>query len=83
MSISQLLCEVRDRDFGGEQKAMAEAWGIYQSTLSRWIRRDRVPDPTWYSFLAGKFGISISEIYELCMADREAMLAASSAEVAV
>lgn len=71
MSISQLLCEVRDRDYGGEQKLMAEQWGIYESTLSRWIRRSRIPDPAWYGFLADKLRLSIIEIHELCLADRQ------------
>ena len=71
MSISRLLCEVRDRDYGGEQKAMAADWGIYESTLSRWIRRGRVPTSIWYDLLSRKLGISISEVHEACQIERD------------
>ena len=70
MSISQKLCEVRDRDFGGKQFLMAREWVMHQGTLSRWLRADHVPDATWYSFLAKKLGLSIGEIHELCEEQR-------------
>ena len=70
MSISQLLCEVRDRDYGGEQKPMAAAWSINESTLSRWIRRERVPTSIWYDLLANRLGISIEEVHDACQIDR-------------
>ncbi len=70
MSISQLLCEVRDRDYGGEQKAMAEAWAVHESTLSRWIRQERIPTSTWYNYLARKLGISIAEMHAACQIER-------------
>ena len=73
MGISQRLCEVRDRDYGGEQKAMAEAWTIHESTLSRWIRHERVPISTWYDFLARKLGISIEEVHAACQIERNAV----------
>ena len=72
MGISQRLCEVRDRDYGGEQKAMAESWGLQAPTLSRWMRRERVPTAIWYSFLAARLGISVSDVHELCEQDRAA-----------
>ena len=70
MGISQRLCEVRDQEFGGKQLAMAETWGIPQPTLSRWLRRTNIPDASWYDFLAGKLGLSIGEVHELCKAER-------------
>ncbi|KKK68031.1 hypothetical protein LCGC14_2948130 [marine sediment metagenome] len=70
MGISQLLCEVRDRDYGGEQKAMAAAWAIHESTLSRWIRRERVPTHTSYDFLAAKLGEDVNEVHRLCQNER-------------
>jgi hypothetical protein len=70
MGISQRLCGVRDRVFGGSQKAMAEAWTMHESTLSRWLNRRRVPDPTWYDFLAAKLEEDISEVHRLCQIDR-------------
>ncbi|KKL07734.1 hypothetical protein LCGC14_2583010, partial [marine sediment metagenome] len=48
MGISQRLCEVRDRDYGGEQKLMAADWGIHESKLSRWITSERIPTHTSY-----------------------------------
>ena len=68
--ISQWLCEVRDRDYGGKQLAMAEDWGLNQSTLSRWINRERIPTSPWYDFLAGKLGASLAEVHAACQADR-------------
>ncbi|KKL09644.1 hypothetical protein LCGC14_2563780, partial [marine sediment metagenome] len=72
MSISQMLCEVRDRDYGGEQKVMAAAWAIHESTLSRWVRQERIPTHTSYDFLAGKLGISIAEVHAACQIERRA-----------
>lgn len=71
MSISHLLCEVRDRDYGGEQKAMAGAWQMHESTLSRWIRRERVPTSIWYDFLASKLGVSLAEVHRACQIQRD------------
>ena len=68
--ISQWLYEVRDRDYGGKQLAMAEDWGVNQSTLSRWINRERIPTSPWYDFLAGKLGASLAEVHAACQADR-------------
>jgi len=70
MGISQRLCEVRDREFGGKQKAMWRAWDINPSTLNRWLNADRIPDPISYDFLAAKLGLSIGDIHELCQIDR-------------
>ena len=70
MSISQMLCEVRDKDYGRKLHAMARAWDVYDSTLSRWCAKTRVPDPTWYDFLAGKLGLSIAEVHEACQIER-------------
>ncbi|KKK52376.1 hypothetical protein LCGC14_3105520 [marine sediment metagenome] len=70
MGISQLLCEVRDRDYGGEQKAMAAAWAIHESTLSRWIRRERVPTSAWYDFLQRRLDISLAEVHAACQIER-------------
>jgi transcriptional regulator with XRE-family HTH domain len=70
MSISQKLREVRDREFGGQQYPMARAWNMHQSTLSRWLRGQRIPDATEYDFLADRLGLSVQEIHELCKAGR-------------
>jgi len=70
MGISQRLCEVRDQQFGGNQKAMWKAWDINPSTLNRWLNADRIPDAAAYDFLAGKLGLSIGEVHELCKAER-------------
>ena len=67
MSISQRLCEVRDQEYGGSQKLMAEVWKMHQPTLSRWINSERTPDSAWYDFLAEKLGTSVGEVHELCM----------------
>ncbi len=72
MSISQWLCEVRDREFGGSEKAMWKAWDVNPSTLNRWLRQERVPDATSYDFLAGKLGIPVAEIHEACQIERDA-----------
>ncbi|KKM83456.1 hypothetical protein LCGC14_1309160 [marine sediment metagenome] len=70
MSISQRLREVRDRDYGGEQKIMAADWAIHESKLSRWITSERIPTHNSYDFLAGKLGISIAEVHESCQIER-------------
>ena len=70
MSISQKLCEVRDRDYGGKNYVMARAWDIHESTLSRWTRGERTPEAAWYDFLAERLDLSVSEIHELCKAGR-------------
>ncbi len=70
MGISQRLCEVRDRDYGGIQKAMWKAWDLNPSTLSRWLSGERIPDPTWYGFLASKLRLSIGEVHEACQIER-------------
>ena len=72
-SVSQRLCEVRDRDYGRLQYMMARDWGIHQSTLSRWLRAESIPDPTWYDFLARKLGISIEEMHAACQIERNAV----------
>ena len=82
MGISQRLCEVRDRKYGGKQYTMATDWKIHQATLSRWIRRDRTPDQTWYNFLSRRLSralgrkVSIEEVHRLCMADLKARMPA-------
>lgn len=70
MGISQRLCEVRDGRYGGSQKAMAEGWGMHESTLSRWLNRHRVPEGTWYDFLADKLGLGIEDVHRLCQEER-------------
>ena len=70
MGISQRLCEVRDRVYGGEQKAMAEAWAIHESTLSRWINGERIPTSATYDFLQRKLGISLAEVHAACQIER-------------
>ena len=70
MSISQMLCEVRDRDYGGEQKLMARAWGVTEPTLSRWIRRERIPSSISYDFLAARLGVSLADIHRACQIQR-------------
>jgi hypothetical protein len=71
LSISQKLREVRDREFGGQQYAMARAWNMHQSTLSRWLRGDRIPDATEYDFLAQRLGLEVAEVHRLCMTGRD------------
>ena len=70
MGISQRLCEVRDREFGGSQKTMANAWECSESQLSRWMKSRTVPDAISYDFLAGKLALSVGEVHELCKAER-------------
>jgi len=72
MSISQMLCGVCDQEFGGVEKAMWKAWDLNPSTLNRWLHGSRVPDATWYDFLAGKLGISIAEVHAACQIERRA-----------
>ena len=70
MGISQRLCEVRDRKFGGSEKKMWKDWDVNPSTLNRWLHGERVPDATSYDFLAGKLGLSIEEVHEACQIGR-------------
>lgn len=92
MGISQILGEVRDKLYGGLQWRMALEWTdkktvLHQATLSRWIRSERVPDPSWYDFLAEKLSddldrpVSVEEVHRLCQNERkmirETSLAAS------
>ena len=72
MSISQRLCEVRDREFEGSEKKMWKAWDANPSTLNRWLNGERVPDATSYDFLADKLDISIAEVHEACQIERDA-----------
>lgn len=80
MSISRKLCEVRDREFGGNQKLMAEAWSIHEPTLSRWINSKRIPEGAWYDYLAERLGTSVDEVHKLCQAERNGKLTASAAK---
>lgn len=70
MGISQRLCEVRDREFGGSQKDMAKTWQCSEPQLSRWMKSRTIPDAISYDFLAEKLQTSVTEIHELCKAER-------------
>jgi len=70
MGISQRLREVLHERYDGNQKAMAEAWELGESTLSRWLNRRRVPDPDSYDFLCERLGETVTEVHHLCQADR-------------
>jgi hypothetical protein len=83
LTISQVLCEVCDRDFGGSEYAMARAWDMRQTTLNRYKNSTRIPGATEYDFLAEKLKRPIAEVHELCMAERrQKELATSSAQTA-
>lgn len=70
-SISQQLCEVLEGEFEGSQKAMWKAWDLNPSTLHRWLHRERIPDSTWYDFLADKLGTSVAEVHKACRIQRD------------
>ena len=75
LSISQRLCEVRDKEFDGVGGRMALGWQMYQATLARWIAPDpsrrQIPDATWYDFLSQKLGEEINVIHRRCQIERE------------
>lgn len=84
MGISQRLCQIKDRDFGGKQLTMALDWDLNQSTLSRWLARDRIPEAIWYDFLAEKLGTTVEDVHRLCMAERNGVeLGTSARKVAI
>jgi DNA-binding XRE family transcriptional regulator len=70
MGISQCLEQALREQYGGRQKTMAQAWGVKEATLSRWLHRRRIPDSAWYHFLAVSLGTSVEEVHRLCQNER-------------